>query len=129
MPCNYKDYPPNWKEIVARLKKKRGDRCELCFAQNGMKVGRPIKGHISEHPWYSSVLSHVVHLFRTTKIIITTHHIDSNKKNSDDNNLILLCQRCHLRLDMRKHVANRRKKAVKEMYSRIVRRLHETNIY
>jgi hypothetical protein len=47
---------------------------------------------------------------RWTKIIITVHHIDSDKKNSHPLNLLALCQRCHLRLDLQKHIAKRKQR-------------------
>ena len=52
MPCDYKQYPKNWKKIVERLKEKRGNKCELCFAPNKAKVWRDYSPTI--HPWYPS---------------------------------------------------------------------------
>lgn len=111
MPCNYKEYPKNWKKIVLHLKSKRGDKCELCFAPNGATVWRDYSDNIM-HPWYPNYMIPEESIRRNhgrfTKIVITTHHIDSNKKNNDELNLILVCQKCHLRLDMGKHVRNRK---------------------
>lgn len=103
MPCDYKQYPKDWKNIVARLKIMRGDRCELCFASNGMVVTRDLSTPWI-YPWYRARSFDK----KKTRIVITTHHIDSDKKNNSDGNLILLCQRCHLRLDRAKHRAKRK---------------------
>lgn len=115
MPCDYKQYPKNWKRIVAHLKNTRGDRCELCFAPNGAQVWRDFSPQIM-HPWYPKYLIPKEcmdrHEGRFTKIIITTHHIDSDKKNNHPHNLILLCQRCHLKLDMQKHMRRRKERKV-----------------
>ncbi len=84
MPINYKDYPDNWKSIISRLKQKADNKCELCDAEN-----------------YNA------HWKTGSKVVLTVHHI--NGKNNNDYNLIVLCQRCHLRLDLEKHIKNRQK--------------------
>lgn len=114
MPCNYKDYPANWKEIIAEKKRKHNNKCELCYAPNGEQVTR--MDNTNEYPWrpgYISCWKHVGGVdsrMPMTKIVLTVHHIDSDKTNNSDANLILLCQRCHLRLDMEKHVKNRKRR-------------------
>jgi 5-methylcytosine-specific restriction endonuclease McrA len=82
MPINYKNYPPDWKSIRQRILKRAGNKCELCPAENG-------KPH-----WKTK-----------SKVVLTIHHIRG--KHSTDLNLIALCQRCHLRLDLEKHIRNR----------------------
>lgn len=105
MPINYKDYNPGFKVSVARLKAERGDKCELCFAENKIHVARYPEGL---YPWLPCQKDHP----RATKIIITTHHINGDKKDDGDENVILLCQRCHLRLDAAKH--RRKAKATRD---------------
>lgn len=90
MPINYKDYPENWKEIRANIIERAGNRCELCDAEN-----------------------HKPHWKTGSKVVLTIHHIDGNKNNNNPLNLIALCQRCHLRLDLYKHIKNR-KRRIKE---------------
>lgn len=85
MPINKKDYSDNWKEIVAGIKKRADNKCELCGGVNGETTAR------------------------RTKIVLTVHHIDRNKKNNKLINLIALCQKCHLRLDLEHHIENARK--------------------
>jgi len=102
MPINYKDYPKNWKWLSRQIIKDAGNRCELCFAPNGILVERD---KTRKYPWYEYDISTSEN--KPTKIILTVHHIDSNKINSKKQNLIALCQRCHLRLDLQKHMKNR----------------------
>jgi hypothetical protein len=101
MPIDYKEYPENWKWLSKQIIADAGNRCELCYAPNGKTIVRYKK---SSYPWELPV---PWDKSKRTKIILTVHHIDSNKQNSKKQNLIALCQRCHLRLDLQKHMANR----------------------
>lgn len=104
MPCNYSFYPPNWKEIVAEKKRKYHNKCELCYAPNGVTVDRFDIHSGCNHPWW-----HTSYIGKHTKIVLTVHHIDCDKSNNTDQNLILLCQKCHLRLDLDRHMKNRKR--------------------
>lgn len=76
-------YPKDWRKIVERLKIKAGNKCELCEAENG-------KPH-----WKTE-----------SKVVLTVHHCEylpDTIKNNSYPNLIVLCQRCHLRLDLSRH--------------------------
>ena len=90
MSMNLKDYPDNWKEISLEVRERAGWCCELCPAENG-------KPH-----WKTG-----------SKVVLTVHHIHDPKSDISRANLISLCQRCHLRLDLGKHMKNRRKKKIK----------------
>jgi len=106
MPIDYKEYPENWKWLSKQVIKDAGNKCELCFAPNGIIVGRFNSDY--SHPWeYTETLDECGVDFKETKIVLTVHHIDGNKMNSTKQNLIALCQRCHLRLDLLKHMNNR----------------------
>lgn len=111
MPINYKDYPKDWKQIVAKRKEKCNDKCELCYAPNGELVTR--NSNAEQYPWAPGWVTKVIvgplgdKVLKKTRIVLTLHHIDSDKSNSQDQNLILLCQRCHLRLDLAKHMKKR----------------------
>ena len=91
MPCDYKEYPENWKWLSKQIRQRNDGKCELCDAENG-------KPH-----WKTG-----------SKVILTVHHIDSDKSNNSELNLISLCQRCHLRLDLEKHIKNRKKTAAEK---------------
>ena len=79
-------YPEDWDRISLLIKEKAGWKCELCQAVNGFP-----------HPITKSM------------VIITVHHINGDPTDNRKINLIALCQRCHLRLDLEKHMKNRRK--------------------
>ena len=87
MPMNIKDYHPNWRTISRSIIHDRAqNRCELCDAPNG-----------------------ALHWKTKSRVILTVHHINSDKQNNNPMNLIALCQRCHLRLDLQKHISKRKK--------------------
>lgn len=86
MPINYSDYPKNWKKISKAVIEKANNRCELCEAEN-----------------------HKNHWKTGSKVVLTVHHIDGDINNNSKYNLIALCQRCHLRLDLGKHIRKRKR--------------------
>lgn len=90
MPINYKEYHPEWKKISKSIIEKAKNMCDLCNAENG------------EPHWKTG-----------SKVVLTVHHIDGNKQNNSKINLIALCQRCHLRLDLAKHISNRKNNKLK----------------
>jgi hypothetical protein len=102
MPIDYKKYPIDWKDIVKLQKIRAGDRCELCGVPNKETVYRDEFGI-----WFSLRPEGIQ---TSVKIILTTHHIDGDLKNNKYPNLILVCQRCHLRLDLAKHINNKKKR-------------------
>jgi hypothetical protein len=101
-PCDYKTYPDNWRWLSKQIIESAGNRCELCYAPNGSYV---IRDKTNSHPWrYRSIHDGGI---KDVKIVLTVHHIDGDHYNSKKQNLIPLCQRCHLRLDLQKHMKNR----------------------
>lgn len=100
MPINYKQYPPNWPEIRAAIRRRSGDCCEgsPCFPECRATNGEP-------HPVTGS------------KVVLTVAHLDGNRQNNQyhptnpdapENNLRHLCQRCHLRHDAAQHGRSRK---------------------
>ncbi len=80
-------YPDNWKEISLKARERSDFKCELCGAENGKQ-----------------------HHMTGSKVVLTVHHIewtDDQEYNNSYPNLIALCQKCHLRLDLGKHMRNR----------------------
>jgi 5-methylcytosine-specific restriction endonuclease McrA len=86
MPCNYKDYDPEWKKIRAEILLRADGRCELCNAEN-------YKPH-----WKTK-----------SKVVLTIAHIDQDKTNNKRYNLLALCQRCHNKIDLPYRVKNRKR--------------------
>jgi hypothetical protein len=80
MPINYRDYPADWERIRDRVKRRSGNRCELCGANNGQP--NPISG---------------------SKVVLTVAHLDHDIGNNNPENLKHLCQRCHLNHDKEQH--------------------------
>ena len=87
MPMKREEYPENWEWLSKQVRARNGGKCELCDATNGK-----------------------VHWKTGSKVVLTVHHIDGDKMNNSEQNLISLCQRCHLRLDLGRHMKNRQKR-------------------
>ncbi len=121
MPINYKDYPPNWKEIRSRILARSGDKCEHCGITNGFvfKNENGVKRPPGAQDWdmihtrirysqdsYAGSLKY--HGF--TRVVLTIAHLDHDKHNWNvqDDRLAALCQSCHLKYDLPRHVENRK---------------------
>lgn len=112
MSIDYSEYDEKWEFISKNVIKDAGNKCELCYAPNHELVVRNIS---ADYPWVRA--SHfpfdefsegaIKTGARFVKIVLTVHHIDGDKKNNKRINLLALCQRCHLRLDLQKHINNR----------------------
>lgn len=86
MPCDYSEYPANWNEIRQRILKRSKHCCEFCGIPNyTVKVNG-------------------------TKVVLTIAHLDHDKSNADvsDDRLRALCQACHLKYDLPRHIENRK---------------------
>ena len=93
MPWDKTRYPPDWKEIRARILERAGHCCEGspaypdCRAANG-----------EPHPVTGS------------RVVLTiAHYPDHTPGNVSDDNIHANCQRCHLTEDAAHHVANARR--------------------
>ena len=87
MPCDYSEYPENWKEIRKEILARAGNQCELCGAENG-------KPH-----WKTG-----------SKVVLTIAHLDQDKENNKKYNLRALCQRCHNIIDLPYRIKRRKEK-------------------
>ena len=76
-------YPENWAEIRKRILERAGWKCEWCGAKHG-----------DLHPETGS------------RVVLTIGHLGHDPENRDEANLAALCQRCHLRYDLKEHVAH-----------------------
>jgi 5-methylcytosine-specific restriction endonuclease McrA len=117
MPINYSDYPPNWKEIRERILKRANHCCEHCGANNRFIRKRDrIEPGPQEMDMYFSLARHgyskaqAMARMGFTEVVLTIAHLDHDKENWDvtDDRLAALCQRCHLKYDMPRHIENRK---------------------
>lgn len=114
MPINYKHYPPNWKtEIRPAVLERAKNKCEHCGVVNYSLIWRFGKGDADWIYWPEGMESEewTFELQRkSTKIILTIAHLDHDKENHDVDltRLAALCQRCHLRYDLKHHIRNRK---------------------
>jgi hypothetical protein len=100
MPCNYKDYPPNWKtEIRPAILQRDGNKCKFC------KVPDRVIGYRGDAGKWQTIeatmqgetdaLDAEAAGFKIVQIVLTIAHLDHDLKNNDYSNLAALCQKCH----------------------------------
>lgn len=133
MPVNRKDYGPDWDDIAHEVKAAADWCCEWCGAphlqvirRTGQEWGQWQRVEfITETTGAQVETSQLswkrLKYHRLVRVILTTAHLDRDHRNHDRNNLAALCQRCHLRHDIRQHIANRR-------YGRYHTREHQLTI-
>lgn len=123
MPFDKDRYPPNWREISARIMRRDDYTCQHCGAHQG-EVGV----HLESGEWVltEDLLARVEDghavpaqgsLFgasvqpnfgKEKKCVLTVAHLDRNPRNNSFFNLAALCNYCHLNYDRSQHIRNRR---------------------
>ena len=99
-------YPPDWEEIVAEIRERSKDEngiprcectgeCSLHRTTGGPRRCVELHGHPAK--WARG------------KVILTTAHLCNDSTCDRRDHLIAACQRCHLRIDTKFHVAQRKK--------------------
>lgn len=124
MPCDYKQYHPEWKtKIRPDILERDNNCCKFCGVKNHSIIHRYGKKDFEWVYWPEGMESEAWSLdgLKSTKIILTIAHIDHDKKNNDYDNLAALCQRCHLVIDLKHHMANaketnRKKKGLQNLF-------------
>jgi len=125
-PENKERYPANWStEIVPRIRKRSGNRCENCGIPNH-EIMRWIPGGKYRTPnaqdWdmihsrirnQHSNMTESLKFHRWIKIVLTVAHLDHTPENCSDSNLRHWCQRCHNQYDV-KHRRETRQKAISQ---------------
>lgn len=135
MPFDKSKYPPYWNQFSLYIRLERaGNVCEKCKAPNGEVVNRGyLDGEAFWHCQSSGVIysaqdglilgrarSYELNIERESRIVLTVAHLDDEDgvcdcrrqfglKCARPDHVLALCQRCHLQMDLPKHLANRRK--------------------
>jgi len=133
-PCDYRDYPANWKSEIRPLILERAENCcEFCGVPNGAIVTRSkqngaryevVFGEWSQknHTALRRIYQHHGLVLgtrflgglsadrwgRPIRVVLTVAHLDHDRTNNVPANLRALCQRCHLRWDAEHHAETRR---------------------
>lgn len=128
MPFRRHLYPADWEAIVAAVRARAGNRCERCGALNGERGAfDPAAGKWEPlRVWEDRTIAaggqcEVVsgHPRHFPRVVLTTAHQDyaggpcqceatTGRKCGDMDHLQALCARCHLALDLPKHIRNAR---------------------
>ena len=95
MPIDKKKYPPNWTTIVTLVRIRSGGRCE-CTGQCGLHKDHPGPRRCTEMDGKPAK-------YAKGKVMLTTAHLCHDESCADMTHLRHMCQRCHLRYDMKLH--------------------------
>ena len=122
MPIDYKKYPKNWKWLSKQIRQRAKNKCELCFVENGSYrafnkveyLADAVESFLEQKYENKELIigddASTDKTYQwTTKIVLTVHHINFDITDNHELNLIALCQRCHLRLDIREKLRRRKK--------------------
>lgn len=107
MPCDYRRYPPDWKQRRERILERAGNRCEDCGAENGTYGYREAGRFVAVTMEPTQELDALtLDGYKTIRIVLTIAHLDHDEDNWEvaDDRLRALCQKCHLALDNHRHV-------------------------
>lgn len=80
-PWDRSKYPHEWENVVEKIRRRSGDKCEWCGAENR-----------KPHPRTGNMVT-----------LTTAHILDKRPEAIDLENLAHLCNRCHLRHDRGQH--------------------------
>lgn len=95
-PCNYADYPANWKtEIRPAIQSRANDKCEWCGVANHARGFRGADGKFIAEDAERFIPDDWLATAKAIRIVCTVMHLDHDTKNNDPSNLKFACQRCH----------------------------------
>lgn len=113
MPINYKDYPPDWKQIRERILERDKHQCQHCGLKNYSLVAS-YKGYwvelvrVGKH--FASAKEARNYLkeagIAAKVVVLTIMHLNHDITDNRDKNLLTGCQRCHLIYDKDLHQKN-----------------------
>lgn len=116
-------YPANWKEVVAGIRERSGNRCEACGVINGERIQRNQDGSLWRYEVAPEICYHIGPTGRhfrvrspgewkpAFRVILTVAHLDHDPRNNDPANLRHWCQYHHNQHDAAHRAENRRKNA------------------
>jgi hypothetical protein len=99
-PENKIRYPKDWKRISAQIRERSGGQCE-CEGECGLHRTTPGPRRCREKHLQAAT-------FARGRVVLTVAHLDHQPENCAPINLKAMCQRCHLRYDMKHHARSRR---------------------
>ena len=111
MPCDYSQYPADWKERRARVLARAENKCETCAAPNHEFIYRRKDDRLKwRHP-NGCDMGETDADYRGTDVVLTIAHLDrtgppgpdDGPLDCPDERLAALCQSCHLHLDRFRH--------------------------
>lgn len=114
-------YPANWKEVVAAIRERSLDRCELCGVMNGKRIQRNTEGSLWRYEFAPGICFHIGTYARhyptsevsewrpPVKVILTVAHLDHDPRNNDPANLRHWCQYHHNNYDAAHRAENRKR--------------------
>ena len=105
MPCDYRQYHPDWKSIRRQILDQANHCCEFCGLANGIYGVRWDDGSFHELG-EDRCDATGTDSKPCIRIVLTIAHLDHDISNNDPCNLRALCQRCHLRWDRDHHLKN-----------------------
>ena len=106
MPIDYSLYPPDWKDIRARILERAAHRCEQCGVANRAVGYRTADG---EFRAVFRVLpgTRLANGAKVIRIVLTIAHLNHDVTDNDPAGLAALCQSCHNRHDVEHRKRNR----------------------
>jgi len=107
MPCDYRNYPQNWKVIRARILDRALHKCERCGVRNYEMVSRMPSGDWVRDTGLGPVVWSSGGPVKQVRVVLTVAHLNHDVEDNRDENLMALCQRCHLRYDREQHLQTR----------------------
>jgi len=121
MPVDYRNYPPDWKQISLARRETAGWKCEFCGVPHNAVGYRTAAGEfvkIASSPEEAGHAADIAELdgLKVITIILTVAHLNHDTADNRPENLRALCQRCHNRHDQphrqRNAATTRRRKRI-----------------
>jgi 5-methylcytosine-specific restriction endonuclease McrA len=107
MPIKYKNYHPDWKDIIRPFVLKRDNhKCKHCGIPNRTLFYRRNGNRVIVDDDFLIAHCFARHI-KLSKVVLTIAHLDHDINNNEYINLAALCQSCHLRYDAHQHVMSR----------------------